>query len=161
MGWLLVLWACAGDEAGEEEAADGCVAGDAPTLEIGTGDLSFSEIPAEGGRVPLVHGPQGGYHTTLALRARSLDAPEALTGRLTGWLGGEVRAEVVPYLSFRCNGAVDAQEVWNLLLVWDAQPEELDGQAVEVEAVVVDAAEREATARAQFTICDTDVCLAE
>jgi hypothetical protein len=51
--------------------------GVAPRVQLGTGTASFVELPPSGGRVELVHGPQGGYHIDLTTRIWGLD-PERL-----------------------------------------------------------------------------------
>ncbi|MEM6926099.1 MAG: hypothetical protein AAF602_04155 [Myxococcota bacterium] len=41
-------------------------------LEVGTGQFDFETVE-EAQRLPMVQGPQGGYHVWVALRARNLD----------------------------------------------------------------------------------------
>ncbi len=43
-----------------------------PVLEVGTGVDSFEPI-ADGDSIPIVMGPQGGYHIAVSLRAHRLD----------------------------------------------------------------------------------------
>jgi hypothetical protein len=72
-GWLPALGVGCGDVA--SPPFDG--GGVAPRVQIGTGTSAFVELPASGGLIELVHGPQGGYHVELAARIWGLD-PEAL-----------------------------------------------------------------------------------
>jgi hypothetical protein len=52
-----------------------------PTAIIGTGVFAFVPI-ADGDRVPIIHGPQGGHHIWGSVRARNVD-PSALRARFT------------------------------------------------------------------------------
>lgn len=101
-----------------------------------------------------MHGPQGGFHIVLALEATHLAADDTLTAVLTGTIQGEVRAESYPYVDFRCNHATDTQQVFNLLLIYDAQPEELDGQLTHVTAELTDGDGVAVSAEADVTIED-------
>lgn len=57
----------AGGTGGAGASAPVCVAPDAPQVfEIGTGEQCFERV-ADGGTVPLMNGPQGGYHLWLAV----------------------------------------------------------------------------------------------
>lgn len=42
-----------------------------PFFEVGTGESTFEAL-GEGATVPLIHGPQGGYHVWLGVRHRGL-----------------------------------------------------------------------------------------
>lgn len=120
---------------------------------MGKGYLDFSPMDADGGLIELVHGPQGGYHVLIALRARWIDASRTLTGRIEGELDGEVRATAEPYLDFRCNPD-GGLETWGTYLIWDATPEELDGRRVTIRAEVTDARGVTVAATAEATIHD-------
>ncbi|GAB4561630.1 MAG: hypothetical protein Tsb0020_09260 [Haliangiales bacterium] len=132
-----MLCACVGFGACAEQQAvpDGCAPGAAPTLEIGRGEADFEAIAD--GRVELIHGIQGGYHTTMALRAEALPAPdEAVEVELRGYLDGEELSRAVSYTRFLCDEDAQALEAWGLRLIWEATPEDLAGQMVRIEAVV-------------------------
>lgn len=43
----------------------------APFFEVGTGESAFEAL-GEGATVPLIHGPQGGYHVWIGVRHRGL-----------------------------------------------------------------------------------------
>lgn len=81
----LLLACCApamrSDDAGS--LGDGAI--DAPStasLELGTGLEAFEPIPDEGAELELVHGPQGGWHVHLSLRARGF-VPTGLIYEIT------------------------------------------------------------------------------
>lgn len=119
-------------------AGDPCVPGDEATLELGTGETAFEPVEA-GGFVELVHGPQGGFHTYVGFAATGLDASSQWTAEIEGTLGGELLAESAPFLTMRCDHAEGRLEAWGTQLIWDAQPEDLDGQPITVTAWVTDA----------------------
>lgn len=156
----LLLLACskpsdtaAGDSAAP--AADPCEPGPDPELVIGVGEAGYEPL-VEGDPVELVHGPQGGYHVTLALAGRFLDASDKWALTMSGTVDGELWGQTVPYADARCNEDEGRLEAWNLLLIWDdgIPPEQLDGQYAEVEVAVVDAAGTEITATTALTIDD-------
>lgn len=115
----------------------GCATGENPTLIIGHGEDGYEPLE-DGGQLELIHGPQGGVHTFMALHAERIDASEELVGRLEGYLGGELAATSAPYLDMRCNGAEGGLQVWSVLLIWEAPPEDLHLQPVTIDAEVVD-----------------------
>ncbi len=131
---LLSLIALAGCEPA------GCEPSDSPTLVIGKGLSEY--VPLEdGGRVlELIHGTQGGVHTDMAVQTTGLDISESGTAHLIGTLGGDVVAETRPFVDLRCNGAANAQQGWALRLVWEAEPEDLDGAWVSITVEIEDAA---------------------
>lgn len=110
---MVLLWflACAASEAEDSADESRCEPGPQPTLEIGTGELSFSPLPSSGGRLELVQGPQGGIHAIVAFRARWLDSSAPVVTRIVSEVDGEILADVVPYLSFRCVGPQGLQEL--------------------------------------------------
>lgn len=153
---MILFWmlACATSDADVGKGNDPCEPGDTPTLEIGKGDLSFTPMSENEGEIDLVHGPQGGFHVVIALRATFLDTSESAIGHLTGTLNGEVIADEYPYLVFRCNGPEGAEESWGALLVYDATPEELNGQETTINATVTDSGGREISATTNAFIID-------
>ncbi len=120
--------------------------GGEPRVVIGKGLDSYRDLDEDDRTLELVHGPQGGYHVDLAVRAWHLDSTQELEGSLVGSLGGDVRAESYPYVYLRCNGAEGALDAWGLRLIWDAEPLDLDGQLVTVEVELTDAGGRTASA---------------
>lgn len=148
LAWLIACDPEAGqadaDEAGDEssELDEPCMPGDAPTLELGQGEAAFMSF-ADGATLELVHGPQGGVHTFMALEARYVDASVELEGNLRGYLDGVQVGASYPYLNFRCQAATQelagGWQVWGLLLIWDAPPEDLHLQSVHIEAEFTDA----------------------
>ncbi|HND28799.1 MAG TPA: hypothetical protein PKY30_13995 [Myxococcota bacterium] len=138
--WLLYVLACALEETRESAAEPPCEPGPTPTLEIGQGELSFTELLGENDAVELVFGPQGGVHVALALRATRLDDSAPVISQITGEVEGELLADVRPYLIFRCVGPDDIQEVWGAILVFSAPMAELEDREVFLRATVTDAA---------------------
>lgn len=82
----------------------GCGAPDAPTtpdatpptdaqgttsVELGTGQTDWLALPPSGGRVELIHGPQGGYHVFGRVRFRGLAPDVFVSFRVTPASGGE------------------------------------------------------------------------
>lgn len=132
---------------------DPCSAGDAPELEVGKGGLSFSPMD-DGGTIELVHGPQGGYHVEVALRAKWIDASHTLLGRFEGEIDGQVLATADAWLDFRCNGEAGALDSFGTLLIWDAVPEDLDGRTATIRVEVTDASDRVVAASAETIIED-------
>ncbi len=57
-------------------------------VEIGTGLRAWEAIPPAGGRLELVHGPQGGYHLLGRVRFRGIVPDVRLTFRVTPAEGG-------------------------------------------------------------------------
>lgn len=152
---LLLLLACSGvDDSGNPSDASGCSPGPDPSLSLGKGELSYAEMDADGGTIELVHGPQGGFHTVIALESVQTDASAQWTVQITGYLDDVSRAVTTPYVDMRCNNATGTLQAWGFLLIWDAQPEELDGQAVHIEADGADAAGTPLHAEADVTIED-------
>lgn len=135
--WLWLIGCAASD--GGALALDPCEPGDDVTLELGTGETAFEPLEA-GAAVELVHGPQGGFHTYVGFAATGLDASSQWTAEIEGTLGGELLAESAPILNMRCDHADGRLESWGTLLIWEAQPEDLDGQPITVTAWVTDAA---------------------
>lgn len=63
-------------------------AGPVPYVELGTGQAAFEELPPRGGRVELVHGPQGGFHFYGRYRFLDLEPDVYVTFRVTPADGG-------------------------------------------------------------------------
>jgi hypothetical protein len=141
---------CSGPEVG---ACAACVGPrcDPPTLEIGLGLDGFAPL-AEGGAFPLIHGPQGGYHLEIGLRATHLDVSSLVTGRLEGTIDGERLASASPWLDFRCEG--EALESWGTRLIYESTPAALDGQTTEIVVEVTDVAGNTVGAEGSFVIED-------
>ncbi len=140
---MVLLWFLACAASGEEDSSDEalCEPGPRPTLEIGTGEQAFSPLSSGGGTLELVYGPQGGVHAVLALRARGLDDTSPVVTRIVSEVDGEILADVVPYLSFRCVGPNGAQEVSGAILVYSTPDlDRLVGQEATIIATATDAA---------------------
>ena len=142
---LAGLLGCAGtekvvDDTGEL-AGDPCLSGDAPTLVIGVGEEGYEPLEP-GSEVPLIFGPQGGYHVVLALAGQYLDPEPVWTVTMTGTIGGELWGQTVPYAQPRCDAAAGLLVAWNLLLIWeeveDPDPYPLDGETLDVAVSALD-----------------------
>ncbi len=152
---LLLLLACAGgDDSTSTAELSGCDPGPSPTLNLGKGELSYSAMEAGDGTIELVHGPQGGFHTVIALEAVEADASAEWTVQIRGYLADVERATTTPYVSMQCNQQTGTLQSWGFLLIWDAQPEELDEQQVRIEAEGQDAAGVALSAEAEVVIED-------
>lgn len=154
--------AAVGDDDDDTVVADDdpCVPPGEPTLEIGIGLAGYESIEP-GGRFPLIHGPQGGYHLELGLRATNLvgESGELLRGEIIGRVDGmDADAEAFPYLDLRC--VRDYRESYGTLLVFPdpetVTPEFLDGKEVEIEVHVTDADGNVVSTSATYVIEDTE-----
>jgi hypothetical protein len=149
---LLLLVACS--PGGGPLFDDPCDPGGDPTLEIGTGAYEYEDLEPDG-TVELVHGPQGGYHVLVGLAATNIDVEGGTaSGVLTGTIGGEMLAESSPWLGFRCNAAAGELQTWGTFLIYDAQPEDLDGKTTTIDAEVTDLAGDVVTASIDVVIED-------
>lgn len=139
---LLWLLGCAPDEAetGSPSSPVGpCESGAEPSAEAGHGELRFMHFE-EGHRTPieLVHGPQGGFHSTIAVRAQQLNPDTAYVVDLVGTIDGLEMGGGTPLSKFRCNHHAGAQEFTGGLLIWDAQPEDVHDRVATVAVYVID-----------------------
>ena len=101
-----------------------------------------------------MHGPQGGFHIEVGLRATHLDASEFLPSEMLVFIAGEERARARPWLDFTCTER--GLEAFGTLLIFeDARPEDLDGQVVDIDASVTDVSGL--TLRASKTLVITDL----
>lgn len=125
-----------------------------PSVTIGMGELEYAAIDTDDPTIELVHGPQGGFHITMALEGRYLDSDNPSIATMEGRIDGVLLADSTPYIDWRCNPAVPALQAWNLLLIYDAQPEELHLKETEVTVEVVDATGVTASATTTLTIFD-------
>ena len=154
---LVLLLACGP----ERPQADACKPGDNSSLEIGSGETSFEAV-SEGSEVILVHGPQGGYHVEVGLRATYIDASQLLAGTIEGTLDGERVAVAKPWLDFRCNPETESLDSWGTQLIYSAGESDipfadLDEQVTTITATFVDAAGVEHSASTTFTIQDPSI----
>jgi len=133
----------------EVEGVPGCAPGEGSSLEIGTGHSAFVPLAGNAPELELVYGPQGGFHTDMALRARFLDPAEEWEGRFVGTLDGEMWAESQGQFDMRCNPEFDALDLWAVRLVWDALPDELHDQLVAISVEVIDSAGVSASTRVE------------
>jgi hypothetical protein len=116
-----------------------CLPGGEPELTIGTGIMQYEALDPEDPAFLTVHGPQGGYHATIGLEAIYLDASDLMGAYMTGVIDGEELAVSSPWLQMRCNPHTETLQTWNLLLIWDAQPDFLAGKMAHIEVEVTDA----------------------
>ena len=89
----LTLALCACAVAPSDGLPDGCVAGDAPTLDVGAGASEYTALD-DGDTVELVHGAQGGFHVVIALDGQFLDVAEGsrVPGQITATIDGPCAA---------------------------------------------------------------------
>ena len=106
-----------------------------------------------GDELPLELGIQGGYHTWIALHATDLDTRDPWRVELRGLWGGTVTADARPQAGATCDRSEGLAEAVGLQLIWVPDPaaipslDDLDGEAVEVDVVVTDAAGASVSAR--------------
>lgn len=145
--------ASAGDDTGP--AGDPCEEGADPTLQIGKGELGFESLEDDP-MAELIHGPQGGYHVNLALHATYLNPGGQITLALDGFIDGENVADNSRYVQMRCNSAVPALQASGIYLIFDdgLEPEDLDGQTVQVEVSATDRKGSTVSDEATLTIFD-------
>ncbi|MEC9390114.1 MAG: hypothetical protein VX944_08565 [Myxococcota bacterium] len=166
--WALAIApiGCAASDSPEPPTPSVCEPGDPPAIEVGHGELRFEAFD-DGADTPveLVHGPQGGHHSTIAVRANGLDPDHEYIIELIGTIDGIERGGGTPLSSFRCNYGAAAQEYTGGLLIWDAEPEALHRQTATVDASVMDPARTDehghptivAHATADFLIWDPEL----
>lgn len=148
---LLVAACGAPPEAGE---AEDCPTDAAPAMEIGVGSESWQSIGDASGEATLVHGPQGGYHLELGLRAEGLDVTDLASAVLRGAIDGEELAVSNTWVQFRCNPATNTADAWNVRLIYASTPDLLDGRETDITATVSDVAGTVFEATASLTIVD-------
>ncbi len=157
---ILLGWSKKSGEAtdtGESEAVvveDPCLPQDEPTLEVGHGELAFASLGDGTEASELIHGPQGGYHTNIALSATGLDASHHWTVELEGWIGNELVGHTFPIAKLRCNRAEEALQAWSLLLIWGAQPAEIHGQTADILVTTQDSSGTKVSAEQSLIIWD-------
>ena len=152
---LLFALACTSGE--DSASADPCTSGPSPEIEVGKGELSYSPMDEGGETIELIHGPQGGYHITIATRTRYMAAEGFLAGHLIGTIDGEVVGETWPYVDLRCNEAQGSQDGVGLLLVFAREPEELADQWVTVDLELTDMDGTEVSGTADVVIFDPNL----
>ena len=114
---ILLLLACtSGDDSASTKDPSGCEAGSNPVLTLGKGELSYAPMDAGDGTVELVHGPQGGFHTVIALEAVAADAATEWTVQIRGYLADVERATTTPYVTMQCNNQTGTLQAWGFLL---------------------------------------------
>lgn len=163
---LILLAGCTtkeGDTSSTKATGNACSAGADPQIVAGHGELSYEEFDSGADtNVELIHGPQGGFHSTIAVRGTHLDLKTAYHIRLVGTIDGVEMGWGTPYSLFRCNHHAGAQDYTGGLLIWDAQPEDLHGKAANLDITVLDPTEESAEGgptvvaqdSAEFTIWD-------
>jgi hypothetical protein len=163
---LILLAGCTaneGDTSSTKAVVETCAAGTDSQIVAGHGELSYEEFD-QGGHtnVELIHGPQGGFHSTIAVRGIYLDLEISYHIRLVGTIDGTEMGWGTPYSQFRCNYQAGAQEYTGGLLIWDASPEDLHDKVAHVEITVLDPTKESAEGgptvvgqdSAEFTIWD-------
>jgi hypothetical protein len=129
------------------------------TLTVGLGMTGYEDLP-EGSPFPLIHGPQGGFHLEVGLKATNVvqDSGDFLRGELIGRVEAlDLEAAAYPYLDMRC--VRTHRESYGTLLVLsegEVRPEELDGQTVVIEATLTDHDGTVVTTSRSFVIEDTE-----
>ncbi len=83
---LVTALACSPAPAPVDAAVDVPITG--AVVELGTGQLSWEDIPPSGARVELIHGPQGGYHIFGRVRFESMGDMVTVRFRVTPVAGG-------------------------------------------------------------------------
>lgn len=162
LAFLGIVGACA--PASDAPADDGCLPGDAPTLDLGAGASAYEPLD-DGDTVELIHGAQGGFHVVIALDGEGLDVAEGSRAPavLTGAIDGVPTASTSPYLDFRCNKLTGSMQSFGTLLIFtptEAQlqglsvPEYLDGRTVEIHAELTDRSGRVVSADRTVVIHD-------
>jgi hypothetical protein len=163
---LILLAGCTtkeGDTSSTEAIEKTCATGADPQISAGHGELSYEEFDdGADTSVELIHGPQGGFHSTIAVRGTHLELETAYHIRLVGTIDGVEMGWGTPYSLFRCNYHAGAQEYTGGLLIWDAQPEDLHGKVANVDITVLDPTQESAEGgptvvaqdSAEFTIWD-------
>lgn len=155
--WILLanmLMGCVDSAGSGGDTADPCAPGSSPEAILGQGEFAFLPVDDGENRIELVHGPQGGFHITLALEARYLDASTPWLLDLVGSIDGVERGATRPYVEMRCNPAEAVLQGWGALLIWDAQPEDLHEQVADVEATITDSTGTVISAVESYTIFD-------
>lgn len=133
--FLLLAWGVLG--------LAGCGAEEPSFFEVGTGESTFEPLD-EGATVPLIHGPQGGYHVWLGVRHRGLGpgdvvlsygARDAATGDELMFPGlRAVEADVDPEAVSQAAGFVG--------FLLEDEPLVYDGRYIRLWARATDAQER-------------------
>jgi hypothetical protein len=136
-GVFTSLAGCA-DESRPASSYHACIEGPQPTLTVGHGDRSFMEIHDSDTQVELIHGPQGGFHSTIALRAQHVEPNSSYRLELRGTVGERALEYTVPWVGFDCVEDNSSLESTGSFLIWDAEPEALHGQVVSFTATLID-----------------------
>lgn len=124
-----------------DDDTDPCTSGPSPTVRLGLGELEYGALDPNGENlVELIHGPQGGFHITMALAATQMDPSYPWAVNLEGRIDGELIGATRPLAMMRCNYGLEELQTWGLLLIWDAQPEDLHDRIAEITATTVDSA---------------------
>jgi hypothetical protein len=143
VGWFVVAAGASAMDCRNEL----CQAVGDPTFVLGVGE---DELTLVNGDIPLLQGAQGGIHVPLAMRITGLDGRELLVAEIEGRIADEPVAASQPWLNTRCGDL--GLEATNVLLIFDADPSMIDGQAVVIDAVVRDIDQREVSASIAGTL---------
>ncbi len=128
-------------------------------LEIGTGTETFSALDAQQD-IPIVHGPQGGYHLDLAVRVCGfdpvIDAHLVVIDAATGTVVSDLTYPAPTTPDGACCGW--RSELWSILDVSDIAEADgqnacdyLQGRTVQIEVDVADGSGHTAGATQQVT----------
>ncbi len=131
--------------------SQGCPVDVEPTLELGVGTDDFTPID-DAEFAELVHGSQGGYHIDLAFRAEGLNTKQLVQATGTGAIEGQDLGSLTAWLQFKCEAPV--AEAVAARLIFDAQPEDLDGRVVDIVVDLVDLDQTEFSASGSVLIED-------
>jgi len=122
----------------------------APQAELGTGEWEWADL-LDGDEIPVIQGPQGGFHLLGSVRVRGLEPgnPDSLgdadnpTTTFEVWVGGEQVAPTAVYVQglepVLDTGSAWSHEMVGRFAILDIESDDaLDGVDVEFEVQVVD-----------------------
>jgi len=151
--WPLLLLGCGSPT--DPASVDGCVASNAPSLEVGKGEAEFVDAAADDERTILIHGFQGGYHSFVSARASGLAVDGPWDMEIVGFLGEEERVRVPVRRDASCNAGVSRGEILGTWLIWGIRPDqlgELHQQRVRIALSATDVRGREAEGSAEMVL---------
>lgn len=132
-------------------------------LELGSGQSSWVDLPATGGRTELIHGPQGGYHVFGRVRFRGFDPDVTVTFRVQPAEGGpdltseESLGRVLRRGLVQTAAGYESSSPELVILTRIRGPTEVVGRMFNLSVSVRDrATDRVATASRLVTIVDED-----
>ncbi len=140
------------DDPSSADGLDPCAIGPEPGVIIGHGAGTF--MPIDSGPAELVHGPQGGVHILVGIRAWQLDASDVAIARMTGTIDGELLGASSPYADLVCTGDGTAQQALALPLIWDVNGDALHMRTATITLELTDIAGTVVSTSADAIIID-------